>query len=69
VITSPEHPESAREQPSADEVSTEELSRQQRVLPVESVDDVARPALFNSDWEWEEFLADLYASRHSDYRR
>jgi hypothetical protein len=26
---------------------------------------MARPGLFDSDEEWEEFLADLYASRRS----
>jgi hypothetical protein len=32
---------------------------------VESVDDMARPGLFDSNEKWEEFLADLYASRRS----
>ena len=64
IITS-EHPEFASEQSPDDEVSTEELARQQGVRPVESVDEMARPDLFDSDKEWEEFLADLYASRHS----
>lgn len=49
----------------ADEASVEELARQQGVRPVESVDDMMRPGLFASDEEWEEFLADLYASRRS----
>jgi hypothetical protein len=35
------------------------------VRPVESVDDMARPGLFDSDEEGEEFLADLYAARRS----
>ncbi|HYZ51906.1 MAG TPA: hypothetical protein VE733_00130 [Streptosporangiaceae bacterium] len=48
-----------------DNVSVEELARRQGVEPVKSVDDMARPGLFESDQEWEEFLADLYASRHS----
>ncbi|MGO9161274.1 MAG: hypothetical protein ACLP7J_11245 [Streptosporangiaceae bacterium] len=43
----------------------EELASRQGVRPVESVDDMARPALFDSDEEWEAFLADLYASRRS----
>jgi hypothetical protein len=60
-----EHPEFASEQSPADEVSTEELARQQGVRPVESVDEMARPDLFDSDEDWEEFLADLYASRRS----
>jgi len=53
-------------QPSAEEISTEDLARRQGVRPVESVDDMARPGLFDSDEEWEVFLANLYASRHSD---
>jgi hypothetical protein len=60
-----EDPEFASEQSPADEVSTEELARQQGVWPVESVDEMARPDLFDSDDDWEEFLADLYASRRS----
>ena len=51
--------------PAADEVPVEELARRQGVRPVESVDDMARPGLFGSDEELEEFLADLYASRRS----
>ena len=61
----PEHPEFASEQSPDDEVSTEELARQQGIRPVESVDEMARPDLFDSDEEWEGFLADLYASRRS----
>ncbi|MGD0934840.1 MAG: hypothetical protein ABR922_09745 [Streptosporangiaceae bacterium] len=54
------------EQPPRDEpVPVEELARRQGVRPVESVDNVARPGLFESDEEWQEFLADLYASRRS----
>jgi len=30
-----------------------------------SLGDIARPGLFDSDAEWEEFLADLYASRRA----
>jgi hypothetical protein len=48
-----------------DEVPVEELARRQGTGPVESVDDMARPDLFDSDKEWQEFLADLYASRHA----
>jgi hypothetical protein len=60
-----EHPEFASDQSSADELSTEELARLHGVRPVESVDEMARPDLFDSDEDWEEFLADLYASRRS----
>ena len=59
------HIERTPTSPAADEVPVEELARRQGVGPVESVDDMARPGLFDSDAEWEEFLADLYASRHS----
>jgi hypothetical protein len=41
----------------------EVLARRQGVRPVESVDDMARPGLFDSDEEWQEFLADLYTCR------
>ena len=51
------------EHPSRDEpVPVEELARRKGVRPVESVDDMARPDLFESDEEWQEFLADLYVS-------
>jgi len=51
--------------PAANEVPVEELARRQGVRPVESVEAMARPGLFDSDEEWEEFLEDLYASRRS----
>ncbi|WP_247674354.1 hypothetical protein [Micromonospora sp. C51] len=35
------------------------------VRPVASVDDLARPDLFESDEELDDFLADLYASRRA----
>ena len=53
------------EWPSAEHVPAEELARRQGVEPVASVDDLARPDLFESDEELDEFLADLYASRRS----
>jgi len=40
-------------------------SREARTGPVESVDDMVRPGLFESDEEWQEFLSDLYACRRS----
>jgi len=49
----------------AGHVPVAELARQQGVGPVESVDDLARPGAFESDEELDEFLADLYASRHA----
>ena len=59
------HMEPASAPPAADEVPVEELARRQGVRPVESVEAMARPGLFDSDEEWEEFLEDLYASRRS----
>jgi hypothetical protein len=46
-------------------VPVAELAQRQGVRPVESVDDLARPGTFESDDELDEFLADLYASRHA----
>ena len=47
-------------------VSVEELARRQGVRPVESVEDMARPGIFESDEELEEFLAHVYAARRAD---
>jgi hypothetical protein len=47
-------------------VSVEELAHRQGVHPVESVEAMARPDLFGSDEELEEFLAHVYAARHAD---
>lgn len=49
----------------AEHLSVAELVRRQSVNPVASVDDLARPELFGSDDELAEFLADLYAARHT----
>lgn len=57
------HAEQVGSRSADDEVSTEQLARRQGVRPVESVDEMARPELFESDEGLEEFLADLYASR------
>jgi hypothetical protein len=43
----------------ADHVPAEELARRQGVEPVKSLDDLARPDLFESDEELDEFLAAL----------
>jgi hypothetical protein len=53
------------ERGSAAHVPVAELARHQGVGPVASVDDLARPDLFESDEELEDFLADLYATRHA----
>ncbi|MBQ1034033.1 MULTISPECIES: hypothetical protein [Micromonospora] len=53
------------EWPTTDHVPAEELARRQGVQPVASVDDLARPGLFESDEELDEFLTDLYTSRRA----
>ena len=53
------------EWPTAERVPAEELARRQGVRPVASVGDLARPDLFESDEELDDFLADLYASRRA----
>jgi hypothetical protein len=50
-------------------VSTEELARRQGVKPIKSVDELPQPDLWESDEEYEAFLADLYASRRSGLAR
>jgi hypothetical protein len=52
-------------QPVPEDEPIEEWARRQGAHPVESMDDMARPGLFSSDEEWQEFLADLYASRRA----
>ncbi|MFI5927982.1 hypothetical protein ACIA3K_18580 [Micromonospora sp. NPDC051543] len=51
--------------PEAEHVPAEELARRQGIRPVTSVDDLARPDLFESDDELDEFLTDLYTSRRA----
>lgn len=53
------------DQPNDDFVPTEELARRQGVTPIASVDELAQPDLWESEGEYEEFLADLYASRRA----
>jgi hypothetical protein len=53
------------EQGTAKHVPAAELARRQGVRPVESIDDLARPDLFESDEELDEFLAMIYADRHT----
>jgi hypothetical protein len=63
VTTTPDRPGSW---PADDFVPTEELVRQQRIRPLKSVEDLAAvDDPFESDEEYEEFLADLYASRRT----
>jgi hypothetical protein len=63
MTSTPDHPEQL---PADDFVSTEELLRRQGVRPITSVDDLAAAEdPFESDEEYEAFLADLYASRRA----
>jgi len=51
---------------SDDDLPTEELARRQGVRPItslEQLDAMARPELWDSDQDYEDFLSDLYASR------
>ncbi|WP_086055205.1 hypothetical protein [Protofrankia coriariae] len=47
-------------------IPVEEVFRSQGVRPVGSLRELAHPELWDSDEDYENFLADLYASRHSD---
>jgi hypothetical protein len=49
----------------AEHVPAAELVRRQGVRPIASVDELVYPDAFESDEELDEFLADLYASRHT----
>jgi hypothetical protein len=49
----------------AEHVPVAELARRQGVGLVTSVDELARPGAFESDQELADFLADLYATRHT----
>ena len=49
----------------AEHVPVSDLARRQGVGPIVSVDELACPELFESDEELAEFLADLYAARHT----
>jgi hypothetical protein len=52
--------------PADEEVPTEELARRQGVGPVGSVSQLAHPDLWDSDEDYEQFLAELAASRRLD---
>ncbi|MDN5916378.1 MAG: hypothetical protein L0I76_14960, partial [Pseudonocardia sp.] len=49
----------------AGELPIEQLARRQGIEPITSVDELAQPDLWQSDEEYQEFLADLYASRRA----
>jgi hypothetical protein len=55
--------------PTAEHVPAAELARRQGVHPVSSLDDLARPDLFESDAELDDFLTDVYASRRAGTER
>ena len=52
--------------PATETPSFDDLAREQGVEPVTSIADLARPGLWDSDQEYDDFLADLDASRRSD---
>ena len=62
MTTTPEQPQ---QWPTDEFVSIEELARRQDVKPITSIDELAQPDLWESDEEYEAFLADLYASRRA----
>lgn len=63
MTSTPEHPDGWS---GDDFVPTEELARRQGVRPVKSVDELAAAVdPFESDEEYEAFLADLHASRRA----
>ena len=49
----------------AEHIPAAELVRRQGVRPIRSTDELVRLGTFESDEELDEFLADLYASRHT----
>jgi hypothetical protein len=66
MTSTPEHPEHPERWPADDFVPTDELARRQGVRPIASVEDLAAAEdPFESDEEYEAFLADLYASRRA----
>jgi hypothetical protein len=46
-------------------VPAEELVRRQGAKPITSVAEMARPELFESDEELDEFIAEVYAARRA----
>jgi hypothetical protein len=57
--------EHSEQWPTDDFVPTEALARRQGVKPITSVEELAQPDPWESDEEYEAFLADLYASRRA----
>jgi hypothetical protein len=58
-------PERPRRWPVEDDV-IEDLARQQGARPVTDLATLAHPDAWESEQEFQDFLADLHASRHSD---
>ncbi len=54
------------DEPGAESLSLDELARRRGVKPVTSLAEMARPDLFESDQELEEFLAFTAAKRRAD---
>lgn len=50
----------------AEQVPVEELLRRQGIRPIESVDELACPDLFDSDDELDEFIAFVRSSRNAE---
>lgn len=53
-------------EPRYEDLPIEELARRQGVGPITTVDELADPAVFESDQELEEFLAFVHDSRRAD---
>jgi hypothetical protein len=51
--------------PPEDDLSFDELAKRQGVTPVGSLAELAQPDPWESDEEYDAFLADLYASRRA----
>jgi hypothetical protein len=58
-------PSEPRERAVDDFVPTDELIRRQKGRPFRSLEELPAQNPFGSDGEYEEFLADLYASRRA----
>jgi hypothetical protein len=56
----------AGESPGARPESIDEQVKRKGIRPVESVEDMAQDGVFESDEDLEQFLAHVYAARHSD---
>lgn len=64
MSSSAEHRQPAGLEPTAHVPAAEQV-RRQGVRPIESVEELAFPGVWESDQELDEFLADVYAARHA----